>query len=295
MPSLFTYLMSKVIDLTNQKFGKLIAISRSGSTNSGIALWLCKCDCGNIVIVKGAKLRNGHTKSCGCMRVETIRENSKNKSQEKIIENNIITRKCYKCNQELPKEMFVHYNKKDNKLANICKDCRREQKKIWALSTSNIRIKETGIIVDRSEYKDILRFRRRNYYYNNKNKINLHGKEYYYKNIEEIRKKHREYYINNKHLYYLNSAKLRKAYRWRFAAYSAKRRSLKRSATPAWANLEEIKLFYKLSACLTRVTGIKYEVDHIVPLQGKNVCGLHVETNLQVISKCENRGKSNKY
>jgi hypothetical protein len=45
----------------------------------------------------------------------------------------------------------------------------------------------------------------------------------------------------------------------------------------------------------TTLTGIPWEVDHILPISGKNVCGFHVWNNLRVITKSENRTKSNKY
>lgn len=54
------------IDITNQRFGKLIALENIGSNKQGQALWKCKCDCGNIITVKGIDLRFGHTTSCGC-------------------------------------------------------------------------------------------------------------------------------------------------------------------------------------------------------------------------------------
>lgn len=57
-----------VIDLINQKFGKLIVIQRDGSDSRGEAKWLCKCECGNIISVLGSNLRTGHTQSCGCER-----------------------------------------------------------------------------------------------------------------------------------------------------------------------------------------------------------------------------------
>lgn len=59
--------ISKIKDLTGQKFGELLVISREHSKN-GRAMWLCKCDCGSYTIVKGNKLIDGHTKSCGCLR-----------------------------------------------------------------------------------------------------------------------------------------------------------------------------------------------------------------------------------
>lgn len=73
------------------------------------------------------------------------------------------------------------------------------------------------------------------------------------------------------------------------AARAAKRRAAKLKATPKWADLDEIKNVY-LEA---KYFGM--HVDHIVPLQGKNVCGLHVWDNLQLLSPSENIKKGNKY
>ena len=64
---------NKIIDLTGQRFGKLIAIrkyEKENKTSDRSCLWFCKCDCGNETIVKGSSLRNGYTKSCGCLKKE---------------------------------------------------------------------------------------------------------------------------------------------------------------------------------------------------------------------------------
>ena len=58
--------MSRVIDLTGQKFGKLTVIKRVENNKDGRAQWLCKCDCGNTKIALGKTLRNGKTTTCGC-------------------------------------------------------------------------------------------------------------------------------------------------------------------------------------------------------------------------------------
>lgn len=75
----------------------------------------------------------------------------------------------------------------------------------------------------------------------------------------------------------------------------AKRKAAKKLATPAWANLAAIEAFYKEAARLTKETGIRHEVDHIIPLQGEFVCGLHHEGNLQILTRSENARKRNKY
>lgn len=58
----------RVIDLTGQRFGRLTVLEYAGSNKSGNALWLCHCDCGNKIIANNKLLRNGNTKSCGCLR-----------------------------------------------------------------------------------------------------------------------------------------------------------------------------------------------------------------------------------
>jgi len=82
------------------------------------------------------------------------------------------------------------------------------------------------------------------------------------------------------------------------AALAAKRRATKLNATPAWLTEEqllEIKLLYLFVAERRKLTGLDLEVDHIVPLQGENVCGLHVPWNLQVLTASENASKGNRF
>jgi hypothetical protein len=83
----------------------------------------------------------------------------------------------------------------------------------------------------------------------------------------------------------------------RIDANRAKYRAVKLRATPAWLNKGhwfEIGCVYVYRDALKRA-GLNYHVDHIVPLQGKNVSGLHVPENLQVIPAVENRLKNNHY
>lgn len=65
--------MPKKLDLTNQRFGRLIAIKEGPRNSSGRTTWQCKCDCGNEKIVLTSLLRNGTTQSCGCLNKERTR------------------------------------------------------------------------------------------------------------------------------------------------------------------------------------------------------------------------------
>lgn len=63
--------MSKKIDLTGQRFGRLVVIEELPERHDGKIMWRCKCDCGNIKDVFGSYLRCGDTKSCGCLSHES--------------------------------------------------------------------------------------------------------------------------------------------------------------------------------------------------------------------------------
>ena len=76
-----------------------------------------------------------------------------------------------------------------------------------------------------------------------------------------------------------------------------KRYASKLQRTPKWLSPEQliqIKMFYQEAAELTKLLGEWYEVDHIVPLQGKTVSGLHVPWNLQILTAKENGIKGNR-
>lgn len=69
------------------------------------------------------------------------------------------------------------------------------------------------------------------------------------------------------------------------------RQLAKKNRTPAWADLEAISEIYKEAERLTKETGVPHEVDHQLPLQGALVSGLHVQNNLQILSRFANRSK----
>jgi hypothetical protein len=106
------------------------------------------------------------------------------------------------------------------------------------------------------------------------------------------------HYQNNKNSIKEKQRRYRKANRHLCNAYWMKRKASKLQATPPWLTqeqLEEIKSVYLLARECELITGDNYHVDHIVPLQNKNVCGLHVPWNLQVLPADINMSKGNRY
>jgi len=75
----------------------------------------------------------------------------------------------------------------------------------------------------------------------------------------------------------------------KMAQHTARRKALKLQATPIWANKDAIEIIYEESSNRSENT----HVDHVLPLQGTIVCGLHVETNLQIILAHDNLTKHN--
>ena len=81
-------------------------------------------------------------------------------------------------------------------------------------------------------------------------------------------------------------------------AAAAKTRAKRIKRKPKWIKdvfIEEIKVWYKRARILNSFTGERWEVDHIIPLQGKMVSGLHVPWNLQLLTKSENSSKGNRH
>ena len=109
-------------------------------------------------------------------------------------------------------------------------------------------------------------------------KANLHA--YYLANKDTVLAKHKNYAANN---------------RGARNAIEAKRRAAKLERTVSWGCKESIDYIYNQSAALTKLLGIEFQVDHIYPMQGELVSGLHVEGNLQIIPATLNQRKSNKF
>jgi len=163
---------------------------------------------------------------------------------------------CITCKEQKSFDSFYKKSAAPDGLACTCKECK--------------------YIYDKS-YREL-----------NRDKIRENQKRWEAANREHCNSKYREYAEKNRERRReLVMISIRKK-PWKKNAREAKRRSAKLNATPMWANMDMISDIYE-----TCPKG--YHVDHIVPLQGKTVCGLHVEYNLQHLLAYDNFIKSNKF
>ena len=93
--------MSK--DISNQRFGKLLALEPTDERSNGKVVWKCKCDCGNIAYVASSSLLCGNTQSCGC-----VKSRGEQKIAELLQQNNIYYRREYVF-PNLPNRRFDFY------------------------------------------------------------------------------------------------------------------------------------------------------------------------------------------
>lgn len=154
---------------------------------------------------------------------------------------------------------------------------------------------------------------KRGYYARNRETYKARHKEKYARQFVEIRERTRAYYRDN-------AERMRETARRRYAGLPiekraevarkaairdktvpgaaservARRRARLTRAMPKWANPEKIREFYESADALGMLTGEWFHVDHVIPLRGRTVCGLHNEFNLQILPAAENIKKSNK-
>ena len=122
--------------------------------------------------------------------------------------------------------------------------------------------------------------RNKKYHQENKDKIAIVKKQWRLENLEHRKQYDDMYWRNNKDYVY---------------SKNAKRRARLLQALVPWADFEKIRAIYAECIKISKETGIAHHVDHIIPLQSKYICGLHVETNLQILPWYENLTKLNKF
>jgi hypothetical protein len=187
-----------------------------------------------------------------------------------------------------------------------CKDCRNEDSRRYRKENPE-KVRECS----RNHYKrnkDILYLKVKEYRDSNPDKIREQRKasrlrcvdktkQYYQNNKEAIKLKVTKWQRVNRDMVKVRTSNFRKRNMGLYSYYAMKRHATKLNATPDWLtkfDINYIKHLYIQAKELELLDGIKYHVDHIIPLQGKTVCGLHVPWNLQILEATENIKKGNR-
>lgn len=213
-------------------------------------------------------------------------------------------KQCGVCHIEKSLIEFTKDSKKADGKNYRCKQCDKD---------SYGRRKEQVTTRVRNNYNPKVK---RQYYFKNKVVKNEQSRNYRLANLEKLKQYQQDYnqankdYISNKGKDYYRSNKQRidsrnkqylkqycKNNKAKLAAKAAKRRADKLQRTPKWLSqfdLQYIAHLYIQARELTLTTGIVHEVDHIYPILGETVSGLHCPLNLQIITRAENRSKINK-
>ena len=203
---------------------------------------------------------------------------------------------CTKCGIEKPRSEYSNDKSKCDGLRPSCKECSHKylqahrstpEGKAAHLNASNEyfaknkeRILAKGKAF-RAEHPDEERAIRSRYAERRKK----NARDWVVRNKEHIN----AYREATKVLTAARARKYRRADPGKFKAIKARYRAAKVQATPNWANPDAIRAYYTLASAIPGT-----HVDHIVPLVSKLVCGLHCETNLQLLPGPENQRKGNR-
>lgn len=211
------------------------------------------------------------------------------------------------------KPLDCYYKQTTGTLFGHCKECAKLRDRANYLKNKERRLAQSA--ARRVAKSDELKQYRRQYYLENKERVLAQCKEYreredvksqssqraklYYEaRSADIQAKRKTAFLRDEDRQKRRAEYYKQHYEQNAHYYTektARRKRLQQAATPLWADLNAIRKIYLMAAKLSKAKGIQHHVDHIIPINGRNVCGLHVEANLQVLPAKVNLSKSNKF
>lgn len=187
-------------------------------------------------------------------------------------------KKCVNCKEEKEEEEFYRLATAKDGLQSYCKSCVKARAKKWQKENPQ-RFRAS---VGRWQRENPERFRAsvKKWQKENSSKFRATVKRWQEKNPDKLLANVKKWQKENPH---------------KLVANNIKYQLTKERAMSKWADQSLIEDIYKEAKDLTELTGIQFHVDHIIPLRGKKVSGLHVESNLQIMTAKENVKKNNQY
>lgn len=205
-------------------------------------------------------------------------------------------RTCTKCNSEKTADEFHKSSAHKDGIHPWCKECRKQSRAAWADKNP-----EAALDLSRkwaAENPEKQRARVKRWRLANPEKSRIISRRHHHKHKDERNAASAVYNKENREKLLVQKREWSKNNPAKYMATQASRRAKKYQATPAWAKRELdkfiVKEMYSLAALRTKKTGIKWQVDHVVPLKNKLVCGLHCAANLEVIPAVTNHIKGNR-
>jgi hypothetical protein len=201
---------------------------------------------------------------------------------------------CSKCKVEKPLITGFYKNTKCASGYNtVCKECNRVDvaARYWSNRDAHLAYHKSY----REANPERCKARSLAYRTNNSELVKTQKREFYLRNREALIAKGAEWQRKNPDKVAARNAKWKKANPDKVTVQTIRRLEHIKRATPAWANEFFIEEAYHLAKVRAEKLGGKWHVDHIIPLRGKLVCGLHVENNLQVIPAKVNLLKNAKF
>ena len=203
---------------------------------------------------------------------------------------------CSKCNEEKSLKSFSKDAQRKDGISSQCKACDAARGK--AYREANREKEADRAKAYRDAHPEKVAAIQKAYRDAHPEKISAINRAWYEANKEKKGADNKAWQKANPEKVAANGKAWREANKEKIATKDAKRHAAKLKRTPPWLTEEhydQITSIYAERVRLTKETGVRHEVDHILPLQGKNVCGLHVPWNLRVITAQDNRRKSNKH
>lgn len=136
-----------VVNMTGRTYGRLTVLERSDNDKRGNAMWLCKCECGNVKAILGGSLRQGSTRSCGCM----LSELSKRRMTELLTKHGFSGKKLYSVyramRERCEKQTCKSYGNYGGRGISVCDEWKNDRALFfeWALKNGY----QEGLQIDR--------------------------------------------------------------------------------------------------------------------------------------------------